>query len=121
MDGARVGIFEDRKVWHEFLAEIVEEDGHSVAVSANSMEEARAAIEGLEDGTLDVAVVDGSLDPNKDNGADGAEITRLLREKLGTVTVIGFSASNEVAGVDHNVSKDSGDPEEEILAIIARI
>lgn len=120
MNGAKVGIFEDDQDWHEILTEIVEENGHRVAVSAKSMDEAREAIESLEEGSLDVAIVDGNLNPNTRTGADGAEVTRLLREKLGNLTVIGFSGSNEINGVDVSVKK-AGEPSTEIPAIITTL
>lgn len=118
MDGAKkIGIFEDDEDWYEILTEIVEKNGHRVAASAKSMDEARTTIESLEEGSLDVAVVDGNLNPNTSTGADGAEVTRLLREKLGNITVIGFSGSNEIHGVDVSVKK-TGEPFAEIPAII---
>ncbi len=120
MDGAKVGIFEDHKGWCEVLTEILEENGHTVVAIACSMNEARTAIDGLGEGSLDVAVVDGNLNPNTDTGDDGAEITRLLKERLGGIVIIGFSGGNDVEGVDHSVSKN-GVPDEEIPAIIAQI
>lgn len=120
MEKAKVGIFEDNKDWHEILTEIVEDNGHSVAASAKSMDEARATIEALEEGSLDVAVVDGNLNPYTSTGADGAEVTRLLREKLGNITVIGFSGSNEVVGADFSVRK-TDDPSTEIPSIITAL
>jgi CheY-like chemotaxis protein len=119
MEAARVGIFEDNTEMHELLTAFLELDGHSVAAAAKSMEEAHATIDGLEPDSLDVAIVDGNLSPNTYSGADGEEITRRLREKLGgAVVVIGFSASNQVPGADYNVGK-AGDPFEKIPAIIA--
>ncbi len=117
MKRAKVGIFEDDVDWRELLTEIVEDSGHSVAVAVRDMDEARAAIDDLEEGSLDVAIVDGNLNPNESTGADGAEITRLLHKKLGAITVIGFSGINQIAGVDHSLSK-AGDPDKEIPAII---
>jgi DNA-binding response OmpR family regulator len=120
MEGARVGIFEDDTRWVSLLKDVIEEHGHTVAVAAGSIEEARAAIEELDEDALDVAVVDGNLDPDVRTGDDGAEISRLLQGKLGSVTIIGFSGNQPVFGADYNVFK-VGDPEEQIPTIIAEL
>jgi len=83
------------------------------------MDGARELIASLVKGSFDVAIVDGNLCDSA-SGRDGAEITRLLREKLGGVTVIGFSGGHDVVGVDFSVPK-SGDPMHEIPAIISSI
>ena len=120
MEGARVGLFEDSKQWAELVTEIVGDEGHTVTVKAATIEEARSVIDGLEEGSLDVAIVDGNLNPNTSSGADGVEVTRLLREKVGAVTVIGFSGGNDIPGVDHSVSKVKR-PDRDIPAIISAI
>ena len=111
MQEARVGIFEDNPMWQDILGDLVKRGGHQVVTRAISMEEALQVIKGLEEGALDVAIVDGNLSDHDISGRDGAEIARLLHEKLGNVSVIGCSGSNTITGVDYSVSK-AGNPRE---------
>lgn len=105
MEGARVGIFEDNENWQEIVPGMVTRRGHEVVLQAQTLEDAEAAIERLPANGLDVAVVDGNLDPNVSSGEDGARITRLLHEKFEGITVIGRSGSKEVEGADHQLGK----------------
>ncbi|HSW91807.1 MAG TPA: hypothetical protein VLG09_04130 [Candidatus Saccharimonadales bacterium] len=121
MENAKVGIFEDTADWQDILKGIVEMNGHQVTLSITSMDAARITIPALPEDVLNVALVDGNLNTKTASGADGAEISRLLKEKFGeAITVIGCSGSHVVEGADFNASK-LGNPAQEIPDIIAAI
>jgi CheY-like chemotaxis protein len=110
MDKARVAIFEDSEAMQQVVSHIVQANGHLVVAQARTLGEAESVIASLEPGNLDVAVVDGNLDSERLGGYDGARVARLLREKLGEVMIIGYSATDEIEGVDHHLQKGIDHP-----------
>lgn len=119
MQDAKVGIFEDNPTWQVLFTEAVERAGHAVVFVANTMDEAERAVLGLEDGDIDVALVDDRLSESS-LGEDGAKIAQLLKEKFASVTVIGCSARGVVEGADYSIGK-AGEPDLVIQNIIAEL
>lgn len=121
MERANIAIFEDDESLREMLGMIAALYGHDVTAYARSMPEAVAVIETMAAGEIDVAIVDGNLDRQKIDGHDGAEITRLLHEKFEDTVVIGFSASGDVEGADHNIPKAGINPLRDITDLITQL
>ncbi len=105
MNEAKVGVFDDNKPIRGLLRQILEIDSHTVVVEAARMQEAIAVIEAMEDGDIDVALVDGNLDGPQRGGKDGELIASLLREKFSRVVVIGISGSDAIASAHINIEK----------------
>ena len=79
--------------------------GHRVLINAGTLAESIKAIEALED-SLDVALVDGTLDRESRPMSDGIEIARMLREKFGdTVQIVSVSGLGRFEGTDTAISK----------------
>lgn len=80
--------------------------GHRVLINAGTLTESVRAIETLED-TLDVALVDGTLEPDSAPMSDGITIAHLLREKFGdSVTVASVSGQGTLfEGADVSLPK----------------
>lgn len=123
MENARVGIIEDNELVRGMLSRFVVEMGlHEIVFTAQTMNEALAAIESLQPGDVDVALVDGNLSPNRDDSSEGAQISELLRAKLGeTVTIIGISGSGPVEGADINIPKTGTSVGMDVVQAISRI
>lgn len=104
MENAKVAIFEDSEDWQALFGETVEDAGHTVVGRAISMPEAESLVDTLEEGSVDVAIVDGNLSRDV-SGADGERIAGLLHQKFDGIMVIGASSSEDVRGADVNFSK----------------
>jgi DNA-binding NtrC family response regulator len=102
MEKAKVALFEDDEAIRDFLRRRLLRSGHSIEVVASNMSEARQVVASLEQGEVDVAVVDGNMGIGS---GDGAEITALLHDKHIGVIVVGHSSSGEVPGADVNADK----------------
>lgn len=105
MEKARVAVFEDSIVIRSLLRQILEVDSHMVTFEAATVQEAIEVIEALEEGDIDVALVDGNLDGLQFNGRDGELIASLLRRKLSQVVVIGISATHDIPSAHINIDK----------------
>lgn len=105
MENAKIGIFDDREDIRGLLKLLLEQEKHSVVVEAESVEDSAQKIDSLHPGDLDVALVDGNLGMASDL-SEGAEIARLLREKMADVVIVGISSTGEpIEGVDENIDK----------------
>jgi len=105
MHEAKVGIFDDNKPIRIVLRGIVESESHQVVAEAASVQEAIEIIEGLSEGDIDVALVDGNLDGPRAGGADGELIASLLRERFSRMVIIGISGSDPIASAHMNINK----------------
>ena len=108
MNEAKVGVFDDNKPIRELLRQILEIDSHRVVVEAARVQEAIAIIEAMEEGDIDVALVDGNLDGPERGGKDGESIASLLREKFSRVVVIGISSSDAIVSRPHKYRQVQG-------------
>jgi CheY-like chemotaxis protein len=106
MQEANIGIFDDMGPFRRITADMLDKLGHRVLINAGTRTESIAAIEELTE-LLDIALVDGNLDPNSSPGSDdGVVITRLLREKFGdAVAIVSVSGNGIFEGADAAISK----------------
>lgn len=102
MDQARVGLIEDRADMRELIKMQLHEAGHYLVLEADSFHKAAEAIEAAEPESIDVAIVDADL--GKD-ASEGAEVIKLLRQKLGDIAIVGMSVWDPPEGADIKISK----------------
>lgn len=91
---AKVFIAEDDERYLKWYEKILQDGGHTIVSKSTTIQEAMSAVEELEEGDIDVALVDGNLNERDYSGRDGAKITKAIREKDENVTVIGVSGSS---------------------------
>lgn len=107
MEHAKIGVFDDTDFIRGIFRELLELDGHSVVVEADSVESSQVAIETTEQDAMDVAIVDGNFSGTRLDSAEGAEIARTIRSRLPDVIIIGISSAAPIEGADINYSKDN--------------
>lgn len=107
MENARIGIFDDTDFVRGLFREYLELDGHTIVLEADSVESSKASIETMEPDAMDVAIVDGNFSGTRLDSAEGAEIARMLRNRLPGVFIIGVSSAAPVEGADINYSKEN--------------
>lgn len=107
MENARIIIVEDNSMLRAGCRKNLEASKHLVIGEAGSVFGAVRLVDELveNDEAVDIAVVDGNLSRESEGGADGERIANYIHEKLGGVTVIGWSLDGKVAGADMNVPK----------------
>ena len=106
MHEAKVAIFDDNETIRNLMRLILEIELHEVAFEAATMHESTEIIEALEEGDIDVAVVDGNLDGPIADGRDGEQIVSLLIEKrFSQLLVVGFSGSHPIPSAHINLHK----------------
>lgn len=101
---AKVFVVEDDKFWQMAIKGVLEDAGHSVVASATTLDEALVMVEQLKEMGVDVAVLDGNLDPDEYQGFDGQTVLRAIQEKAPEVKTIGMSG-NSVKGTDIDLGK----------------
>lgn len=101
---AKVFIAEDSNSYQELVKVFLEEAGHTVALSATTIEEALACVDRLEELGIDVAVLDGNLSENEYRGYEGQMIRTAIRDKAPNVKIIGMSG-NKFPGADVDLGK----------------
>jgi CheY-like chemotaxis protein len=99
-----VAVFEDNKDWQKRIREILENDGHSVVLTATNIKEALEATKRLKDLGVKVATIDGNLNSFEASGDDGRAIIAAIKANAPDVKTIGMSALG-MYGVDVNVGK----------------
>ena len=107
MENARIIIVEDNSALRAACRRNLEAAKHLVVAEAGSVLGALELVDGLAEGdeAVDIAVVDGNLSSESEDGRDGERIADYIHEKLGSVTVIGWSLDGYVAGADVSVPK----------------
>ena len=107
MENARIIIVEDNSALRAACRRDLEAAKHLVVGEAGSISAALGLVNVLAemDEAVDIAVVDGNLSSESEGGRDGERIANYIHEKLGGVTVIGWSLDGYVAGADMNVPK----------------
>lgn len=101
---ARVFVAEDDIAWHAYIYDVLAEEGHTVVLTATTIEEALAAIEQFEKLGIQVATIDSNLNSNVTPGEDGRILLAAIKEKAPNVKTVGMS-SFYVDGVDIDVGK----------------
>lgn len=101
---ANVFIAEDNSSYQKLVKEYLEEAGHTLSLSATTIEEALACVDRFEELGIDVAVLDGNLSENEYNGYEGQMIRTAIRDKAPNVKIVGMSG-NKFPGADVDLGK----------------
>ena len=98
---ARVFVAEDDEDWQSMIGELLKQNGYSVVVTATTREKALEIAQKLSSLGVNVATVDGNLNPNDSDGYDGRAVVREIRKHAPDVKIVGFSGNREgVQGAD---------------------
>lgn len=98
---ARVLIAEDRKLIRDEIKKDLEKSGHQVLIEAGSVEEAMMKIKEAKEKGINVAVLDGSLPADPE---DGPQIAAALRKEIPGIRIVALSGMDTDWG-DLNLSK----------------
>ncbi len=104
---ANIFFIEDDISFRSIHTRLLESQGHSVLLSAETLEEAVDKINLIKEKGINVVILDGNLNEEELSGADGAYLARLLKELHPEVLIVGCS-SKEIIGVDANSFKHEG-------------
>lgn len=105
-ENARIFIVEDAPGVSYLAKKVLEESGHEVPLQAESLPEALAFVPRLKTERINVAVVDGNLEPGSLEGADGRMVAGKIRAEGLGISIICFSIDNHQFG-DTFVDKSS--------------
>jgi DNA-binding NarL/FixJ family response regulator len=114
MQEARIVIFEDQENVRQLIKRNFEAENtgngydFSVVAEAATMESSRQLIETLDENEVDVAIVDGNLTLGETESDEGKEIINLLRSRLPTLAIIGYSGGAKEYGADFQLLKTDG-------------
>lgn len=104
-ENAKVFIAEDVKYWRKVLKRELKKEGHDVLLVASTLPEAINKLRKFKEKGIQVAVIDGNMDPdNSGGGQDGEVLVGIIRALEPKVKIIGMS-SHKIKGVDINVLK----------------
>lgn len=101
---ARVFIADDNDTWLEIIQNYLEESDHVVVLKATSLTQALEAINQFEKLGIQVAIIDGNLNPYDHNGHDGQVLLTAIRQQTPNVKTIGMSGLS-VKGTDVDLGK----------------
>lgn len=104
MINAKAFIAEDDNRLQDIVKDILEDEGHSVLLTATTRDEALAAVEKISELSIDLALIDGNLNEWDTNGADGQAVLAAIRARAPHVKIVGISALS-VPGADAQASK----------------
>ena len=107
-ENARVFLVEDNNRKRGLIIEVLEDAGHKIGLVATSLPEALKLIDKLRKERINVAIVDGSLDPDISNTDDGETIAEEIKSKFPEITVIGHAYEDGLRNADHNSPKING-------------
>ncbi len=102
--GAKVAIFENNPDQQDQIILFLEEAGHEVVATAETVFAALALVPQLTGLGVQVATLDGNLSPNATGGAEGLEILAAIKQQAPLVKVIGLS-NGSIEGVDFDLGK----------------
>ena len=101
---AKVFIAEDDADFLDTLRPVLEDAGHTITFTADSLESALSAIGDFKRLGIQVAIVDGNLNPNVRSGTDGRQLVNTIRRLSPDVRIIGMS-SGSIPNVDVDLGK----------------
>lgn len=107
-ESARIFWVEDDDDYRRTRTEFLEREGHIVVEVASSFDEAVEKIPSLQEKGINVAIVDGNLDPGENSGREGETIAKKIKSEHPSITVIGNSFEKPIGGVDINCPKVEG-------------
>lgn len=101
---AKVFLAEDNLQFQEAFESLLNKAGHSVVLKATTLTEALEAIQQFEKLGVQIAVIDGNLDPNDTSGSDGQALVEAIGRLTPNVKTVGMSGLN-IKGVTIDLGK----------------
>lgn len=101
---AKVFVAEDNPDHLEWIIRMVETAGHTVTLTARSLNDALAAINTFSEAGIQIASIDGNLGSIGNFGSDGDQMVTAIRKVAPDVKIIGM-ASSTISGVDVDLGK----------------
>lgn len=107
-ENTKIFLVEDDLIDQEQIRWILEKNGHSIVVEAETLDEALLQIPELREKGVNVAIVDGNLTEGVGSGEDGRRVTERIKELHGEeIQVVSHSATEKSYGYgDAFVAKD---------------
>lgn len=102
---ARVFVAEDNLDYLDSLKWVIENAGHTVTLTATSLEDALKAIRTFPQSGIQVASIDGNLGTGVKSGSDGRQMVDAIRNAAPEVKIVGMSGQI-ITGVDVDLGKD---------------
>lgn len=102
---AKVFVAEDDPDFLDSLKMVLNDAGHTVTLTANTIEDALSAINNFQIKGIQVASIDGNLRRGVISGSDGRRLVEAIRNTAPDVKIIGMS-SGPIPGVDVDLGKD---------------
>lgn len=103
---ARVFVAEDDPDFLDTLKLELESAGHTVVLSASTLESALEAIQTFPELGVQVASIDGNLERGVVSGSDGLQLVATIRNIAPNVRIIGMS-SKSIPSVDVDLGKEN--------------
>lgn len=100
----RLFIAEDDPTWSSLFG-LLAEEGHEIAVQADSLTSALEGAQGLRGTKLDAAIVDSNLSYANIDGSDGRKIAGILRADFPGIRIIAVSNSESANHGDIFIKK----------------
>lgn len=101
---ARVFVAEDNPNYLNAFKGQLETAGHSVLLTATTLRDALGAVQQFEQLRIQVAIIDGNLDPNDTSGYDGQRIVDAIGRLAPNIKIVGMSSSS-IKGVTVDLGK----------------
>ncbi len=103
---ARLGIFEADREWREIYDEMAAEEGHEIVVRATNYNGAKVAIESLNEGDIQAALIGSRLEGPHSGSGDGVIIAELLHRIPGVIVIAVTGDPGGIEGADVTVQKN---------------
>ena len=87
----KIFLAEDRDKYYENLLDSLRNRGYDVLLSARNIEQALQIINNSQFAEIEVAILDGNLDPISESGEDGRLMAQAIRQKHPNVKIICWS------------------------------
>ena len=105
MEGAKIAIFEDNESVRSVIRIRLFGSAHTVAHEATSLAESMSLIETMEEGDIDLALVDANYSGSIEDGSEGELIASILRNKFKNLVIVGISGTRPIPSAHYNVDK----------------
>ena len=107
-DNAKIFWAEDDQKLLKTRTKFLEEAGHKVVITANSLESALSNIPDLKKSGINVAIVDGNLSGTGTSVKDGEKIAQEIKNQHPNIAVIGSATEDPIQAADVNCLKING-------------
>lgn len=105
MNHARVFLAEDNAVSYPLFVKWLEAAGHQVIASAHTLSKSLAAVRQFGELGINLAIVDGNLDPGASGCRDGKQIAKAITEAGLGIKVVAISGEVETGYGDYQLPK----------------